>query len=134
MCINFPITVRLLQNNERGFPLIFSITVVEYNTTQKLETENIHVVYYHLRFNRKIWNCRKFLLRVFPHLHRDVARLGKRFTKLNGYVRLMKQQRFVIMLMATVKKTPCVCGRRVLVMGVRNSRAGRNSKSKERFP
>jgi hypothetical protein len=30
MCINFPITVRLLQNNERGFPLIFIITVVEY--------------------------------------------------------------------------------------------------------
>jgi hypothetical protein len=25
MCINFPITVRLLQNNERGFPLIFTI-------------------------------------------------------------------------------------------------------------
>jgi hypothetical protein len=29
-CINFPITVRLLQNNERGFPLIFTITLVEY--------------------------------------------------------------------------------------------------------
>ena len=29
MCIIFPITVRLLQNNERGFPLIFTITVVE---------------------------------------------------------------------------------------------------------
>jgi hypothetical protein len=29
MCINFPITVRLLQNNERSFPLIFTITVVE---------------------------------------------------------------------------------------------------------
>jgi hypothetical protein len=29
MCINFPITVRLLQNNERGFPLISTITVVE---------------------------------------------------------------------------------------------------------
>jgi hypothetical protein len=31
MCIIFPITVRLLQNNERGFPLIFTITVVEMN-------------------------------------------------------------------------------------------------------
>jgi hypothetical protein len=30
MCFNFPITVRLLQNNEHGFPLIFTITVVEY--------------------------------------------------------------------------------------------------------
>jgi hypothetical protein len=29
MCIIFPITVCLLQNNERGFPLIFTITVVE---------------------------------------------------------------------------------------------------------
>jgi hypothetical protein len=29
MCIIFPITVRLLQNNERSFPLIFTITVVE---------------------------------------------------------------------------------------------------------
>jgi hypothetical protein len=29
MCIIFPITVRLLQNNERCFPLIFTITVVE---------------------------------------------------------------------------------------------------------
>jgi hypothetical protein len=28
ICIIFPITVRLLQNNERGFPLIFTITVV----------------------------------------------------------------------------------------------------------
>jgi hypothetical protein len=37
MCINFPITMCLLQNNERGFPLIFTITVVEcsifYNIT-----------------------------------------------------------------------------------------------------
>jgi hypothetical protein len=33
MCINFPITVRLLQNNERGFPLIFTITVVEWILT-----------------------------------------------------------------------------------------------------
>jgi hypothetical protein len=30
MCINFPITVRVLQNNERGFPLIFTITVIEF--------------------------------------------------------------------------------------------------------
>jgi hypothetical protein len=29
MCINFPITVRALQNNELGFPLIFTIAVVE---------------------------------------------------------------------------------------------------------
>jgi hypothetical protein len=29
MCIIFPITVRLLQNNERGFHLIFTIPVVE---------------------------------------------------------------------------------------------------------
>jgi hypothetical protein len=29
MYTNFPITVRVLQNNERGFPLIFTITVVE---------------------------------------------------------------------------------------------------------
>jgi hypothetical protein len=28
MCINFPKTVRVLQNNERSFPLIFTITVV----------------------------------------------------------------------------------------------------------
>jgi hypothetical protein len=30
MCIFFPMTVRVLQNNERGFPLIFTITVVEF--------------------------------------------------------------------------------------------------------
>jgi hypothetical protein len=35
MCINFPITVRLLQNNERGFPLIFTITVAENNIIDK---------------------------------------------------------------------------------------------------
>jgi hypothetical protein len=29
MWLIFPITVRLLQNNERGFPLIFKINVVE---------------------------------------------------------------------------------------------------------
>jgi hypothetical protein len=29
MSINFPLTLRALQNNERGFPLIFTITVVE---------------------------------------------------------------------------------------------------------
>jgi hypothetical protein len=30
MCIIFPITVHLLQSNERGFPLMFTITVVEF--------------------------------------------------------------------------------------------------------
>jgi hypothetical protein len=30
MCINFPITVRVLQNNERGFSLIFATTEVGY--------------------------------------------------------------------------------------------------------
>jgi hypothetical protein len=38
MCIIFPITVRLLQNNERGFPLIFTITVVENDVLDGLET------------------------------------------------------------------------------------------------
>jgi hypothetical protein len=31
VCINFQKTVRVLQNNERSFPLIFTISVVEYN-------------------------------------------------------------------------------------------------------
>jgi hypothetical protein len=35
ICIIFPITVCLLQNNERGFPLIFTITVVECSITEK---------------------------------------------------------------------------------------------------
>jgi hypothetical protein len=39
MCINFRITVRVLQNNERGFTLIFAIavaiTVVEFSTTAR---------------------------------------------------------------------------------------------------
>jgi hypothetical protein len=29
ICFNFPITVSVLQNNDRGFPFIFTITVVE---------------------------------------------------------------------------------------------------------
>jgi hypothetical protein len=30
MCINFPMTVSMLQNNERCFLVIFTITVVEF--------------------------------------------------------------------------------------------------------
>jgi hypothetical protein len=33
MCIILPIAVRVLQYNERGFPLIFKITVVELSIT-----------------------------------------------------------------------------------------------------
>jgi hypothetical protein len=47
MYINFPITVRLLQNNERGFPLIFTITVVEFKTKVYL--------FMHSSILRQIW-------------------------------------------------------------------------------
>jgi hypothetical protein len=44
----FPIAVRLLQNNERSFPLIFTIFVVEYriktiNGSRKIINQSIHV-------------------------------------------------------------------------------------------
>jgi hypothetical protein len=53
-CIIFLITVRLLQNNERGFPLIFTITVVEYITQVKgasHDHEYIHLVILQMRLD-----------------------------------------------------------------------------------
>jgi hypothetical protein len=38
ICINFPITVRVLQNNERGFPLIFKVTLVEFGFFFQIES------------------------------------------------------------------------------------------------
>jgi hypothetical protein len=52
MCIIFPTTVRLLQNNECGFPLIFTLTVVEWRIIYpgfKVQTQTVW--YLHVNVN-----------------------------------------------------------------------------------
>jgi hypothetical protein len=51
MCINFRITLHVLQNNECGFPLIFTITVVELAVMHKTAHNKINTYLLLIQFH-----------------------------------------------------------------------------------
>jgi hypothetical protein len=85
MCINFPINVRLLEDNERGFPLIFTITLIESHTFSITRSNAVWRVSYSLLGRIFYVDFQCGLLNL---LHQDLG-LTEGVITFRGFMKLM---------------------------------------------
>jgi hypothetical protein len=81
MCINFPIIVRVLQNNESGTPLIFTITVVEYSISNEnqvsITNTCIRCITINIKKNRCDTGTHLFALDIRKKNHNPIILINK---------------------------------------------------------